>query len=271
MRFPEQEQHSGPVELVCTIGQARYALEHTKLQSYPDQIQDGVHFSDALEVLELELLGQLPKIGWFMLVVPSNAFVGLSTDKAICIRKNIAAWIVRVAPTMTLSSRGDAGLTEKVDGVPFDVSLYATVGPQDSLGELKIARYAPSGVDALRLNEIGKTLTKKLPKLKAWSEEGVNTVLVLETEDGSLTNHGKALDGLKHHLPLHGYFPDYVFFIYAIGSPWIMQTLVANRSFPTDIFEWPSYRQFNPEELNDICTNMLETSRHFRLRRAHAK
>lgn len=261
LRFPEHEKHptpfelAEPVDLVCIIGKTRYAIEHTKLQSYPKQIHDGVHFSNALHELELQLWGQLPKFGWFMLVVPAKAFDGVKINKVQRIKDIIVAWVVRAAPTMTLSTSGYAGLTETLNGVPFDVSLYAIAGSLGSLGELKIARYAPPDVDAQRLDEMGKTLTKKLPELKAWSEKGFNTVLVLEVEDISLANHGKALEGLKHHLPWQGCFPDYIFFVYAIGSPWIIQTLVVNRSFPTDIFEWPSYRQFNPEELNDICAN----------------
>jgi hypothetical protein len=256
LTFPEQEGHSAPVELICTIGQSRYALEHTKLQTYPNQIQDGVQFSGALELLEQELVGKLPNhSAWFMLIVPSKAFDGLSTDKAIRIRENIAGWIMRVAPTLKLPVRGIAHLTENVDSVPFAVTLQAIPGTQDFWGKLRIARLAPPDLDTLRLNEVGNTLTRKLPKLKAWSEEGVKTVLVLETEDIALADHHEVLEGLKHHLPLHGYFPDYVFFVYAIGSPWLMQTLVAGRSFPTDIFEWPVYLEFNPEELNDICAN----------------
>ncbi|MBI3714853.1 MAG: hypothetical protein HY255_02535, partial [Betaproteobacteria bacterium] len=243
--YPEHEQHSAPVEIVCTIGKTRYALEHTKLQSYPDQLQDGVHFCNALEVLEGKLSGRLPHIGWFMLIIPTGVFDGLSYDDAIHIRNNLESWIIRVAPTMTLSARGFAVLKDVVGGVPFDVRLQAMQCSQELLGNLRIARSAPPNIDDLRLDEIGKTLAKKLPKLKIWSEQGVQTVLVLETEDIALANHGKTLDGLKHHLPLQGHFPDYIFFVYAIGSQWIVQTLAVNGRFPEDGLQWPQYRQFD--------------------------
>jgi len=120
---------------------------------------------------------------------------------------------------------------------------------------LRIARQEPSDLDALRLAAVGKALADKLPKLKVWSENGAKSVLIFEVED-ILANHGKALHGLRHHLPLNGYIPDYVFFVYAISVPWILQTLVAECTLWNEeaILRWPTYREFDPSVLIDVTS-----------------
>ena len=223
--FPEKEHHSAPVELVCTIGTTRYALEHTKLEAYPEQIRDGVHFTDGLELLETELSDHLPKNAWFTLIVPVNSFQGLSPTQVKKIRQNISGWVVQTAPLMKLSQRGFDVKTQNINGVPFPVTLEASAGPVESSGKLKIARFAPPDIEGLGSRQIGIALAKKLPKLQAWIQPGLHTVLILETEDLALTNHDWVLKGLKHNLSGHNYRPDHIFFVYAIGSPWIVQEL----------------------------------------------
>jgi len=128
-------------------------------------------------------------------------------------------------------------------------------GPQDAPGTLKIARRAPLDLRVLSLVAVGKALADKLPKLKVWSAAGSKSVLILETEDTALGNHGKALADLQQKLPMDGFVPDYVFYVYAVGAPWLVQTLVTGRALwnEADILRWPPYRQFDPDSLNDLA------------------
>jgi hypothetical protein len=256
LQFPELEEHAARVELACRIGGNSFALEHTKLLAYPDQIQDGVNFLKALAPLEHDLSGRLPKTGSFMLIVPWLAFRGLSTKEAVRIREVIAAWVLEVAPTMKLNGRGCATTMATPRGVPFPVSIDAWVGPQDSPGTFRIARREPPDLEAMRLTAAGKALADKLPKLRVWSEFGAKSVLILETEDVTLANHhGKAIAALQQLLPMDGYVPDYVFFVYAQTAPWLVQTLVMERTIwsEADILRWPSYQQFDPSGLIDAA------------------
>jgi len=250
--FPEKEHHSAPVELVCTIGTKRFALEHTKLEAYREQIRDGVHFTDGLELLETELKNRLPNDGWFTLIVPANSFQGLSPSKVKKIRQIISAWVIQTAPLMKLSQREFDEKTQNIIGVPFPVTLEAIAGPAESSGRLKIARFAPPNIEALRSRQISIALAKKLPKLEAWAQLGSQTVLILESEDLALTNHGWVLKGLKHDLSGQSFRPDRIFFVYAVGSTWLVQTLLADGQFPNSRIDWWPYREFQPTDMADL-------------------
>src|SRR5580658_8140881 len=39
VRWPEEEHHAGPVELVCYIGSALYALEHTGIEPFDEFVK----------------------------------------------------------------------------------------------------------------------------------------------------------------------------------------------------------------------------------------
>jgi hypothetical protein len=39
IRWPEEEHHAGPVELVCNLGSALYALEHTGIEPFEGLVQ----------------------------------------------------------------------------------------------------------------------------------------------------------------------------------------------------------------------------------------
>lgn len=250
--FPEKEHHPAPVELVCMIGPTRYALEHTKIEAYPEQMQDGIHFTDALAHLETSLTDALPKHAWYMLVIPTSSFKDITTKEADSIGEKVSEWVVRTAQRLKPSNRQMELLSENIDGVPFRLTLQATIGIPDLYGKLSIARSAPADLEALRTSKIEQMLAKKLPKLQAWANDNAHAVLILESEDISLTNHQVVLDALKLCLPAQSFCPEYIFFIYATGSSWIVQTLVSEGQFPVLPYQWWPYREFKVSELTNL-------------------
>ena len=52
-------QHEA-VELVVGSSTARFAIEHTRIESFPDQIADGKAFQQLMEPLETGLRGRFP-------------------------------------------------------------------------------------------------------------------------------------------------------------------------------------------------------------------
>lgn len=252
LHFPEKVPHEAPVELTCKIGSTLYALEHTKVEAYPEQMQDGSNFSDALEHLENSLTDALPKHARFNLIVPANSFKGLTAKSVKDIRVKIERWVIRTAPQLIPSGRQMESITESIDGVGFRVTLQAIFGIQNENGKLRIARYAPPDLEILRTVHIGQVLARKLPKLKTWANKGALTVLILESEDIALTNHHLVLEALKLSLKSQTFCPDFIFFVYAVGSTWIVQTLVSEKQFPEIPYQWHIYREFESTELVDL-------------------
>jgi hypothetical protein len=187
-----------------------------------------------------------------MLVVPTGSFKGVMSSDVKTIRQIVADWITRVAPTLQPFDRGFAVRSENIPGVPFRLTLQAIEGPEDSRGKLRIARNAPADLEALRDTQVRRALDRKLPKLKAWSKVGAKVVLILESEDGALTNHGWVLGALREYLASSSFRPDLVFYVYAIGSPWLVQTLLSDGEFPEGAHVWWPYRQFDPGDLVDV-------------------
>ncbi len=72
---------------------ARFALEHTRIESFPNQIVKGKQFAQLLEPLETDLAGRLP--GTFFLIADVGAAAAPSA-KHEQIRKDLAAWIMAV-------------------------------------------------------------------------------------------------------------------------------------------------------------------------------
>jgi hypothetical protein len=250
--FPEKVQHKAPVELTCKIGYTLYALEHTKVEAYPDQMQDGSNFSDALEHLEKSLAEVLPEHALFMLVVPANSFNGLKAKVVKDISVRIEKWVIGAAPLLKQSDHQMESITGTIDGVGFRVTLQAIFGIPAENGKLRISRHPPSDLEVLRAAHIKQMLEKKLPKLEAWALDGARTVLVLESEDIALTNHSLVLEALKLSLQFQTFCPDYIFFVYAVGSPWIVQTLVSEKQFPEIPYQWYSYQEFESSKLVDL-------------------
>jgi hypothetical protein len=252
LHFPEKVQHKAPVELTCKIGSTLYALEHTKVEAYPEQMQDGSNFMDALVHLENSITDALPKHAWFNLVVPANSFKGLTARAVKDIGVRIEEWVVRTAPLLKPSDRQMESITESIDGVGFRVTLQAIFGISDRNGKLRISRFPPSDLEVLRSAHIKQMLARKLPKLGTWAIDGAHTVLILESEDIALTNHRLVLEALKLSLQSQTFCPDYIFFVYAVSSTWIVQTLVSEKQFPEIPYQWHTYREFESAKLVDL-------------------
>jgi hypothetical protein len=74
------ERQRPAVELLCETATRKFAVEHTRIESFPTQIADGEIFSSLLEPLEAELAGTLP--GHFWLVVAVGATAGVRAETA---------------------------------------------------------------------------------------------------------------------------------------------------------------------------------------------
>jgi hypothetical protein len=250
MFFPERQQHSAPVELVCMIGPAQYAVEHTKLEPYERQMQDSVFFINALGSLEKSVIGLLPKDAFFRLTMQPGAFDGLTKRQVDTVREKIEQWIISIAPSLKPTRYRTDIRRNVIDRM--EVALYATI-PLGALGGvLRIARYEPPNLEGLRRKNLQRSLEKKLPKLQHWSRDGFSTVLVLESEDIALTNHQLVLDALRRCLPNRFTCPTHIFFVEASTPTWYVITLVRDGQFPAPDFGWWDCQEFEVNSLVNV-------------------
>lgn len=160
------------------------AMEHTLIESFHEQIQDGQNFAKFTQPLEEKLKGIFPLPGCYTVVIEPLALKGIKkTDE---VRNSLYSWIVQRAPQLELRSPKTAlkhFVKEQPPGVPFEVILSRWPGRD---GQIRFVRSIPDTLKTKTEEPIRRALSDKCPKLSRAKEDGVITVLVLELDDIAL-------------------------------------------------------------------------------------
>lgn len=247
---PEQSGHKHPVELVCEIGDMRYALEHTIVQSFSNQIGDGINFIGMTDALITELVGRLPENIFFQVVMSVGATDGIKKHKISNIRTSLREWIVSVAQRLKINeSLGTE--CETPDGVPFSVRLNWQSWRAPT--KIHFVRSVPAGIDESRLEQLVTGIRSKIVKLQGWGKVGVQDILILENWDGALSNieiiknNFEAASKQFEQIPSNVYVVDTCF-----ESMWTVWTIRRD-----DIAELsPKFLQIDPRKLVDPRTGL---------------
>lgn len=200
VRIPEHEDRTNPVvELVTEDAVGMLAIEHTLIESYTGQINDGFEVGCFEEPLRAALLNDLPEGSRFDLSLAIRGAKGVRPSAT-----NVAAvaeWVRATVPTLADGRPGVDGAHFASVGpptLPFEASLYRW--PQrlgSSLPTFSVRLATPADLEAHRVRRVGIALDKKLPKLATAARDGIEGVLVLESEDWQLANNGAILEGVR--------------------------------------------------------------------------
>lgn len=196
---PEITKVGPPVDFEFTLGTIRYSLEHTELQSFPEQIGQAIDFSRMIEGPIQDLDGKLPTPGVYELVLPTDTKVPAKELQQV--KKALADWILKCAtewrdakPKKRDRHQAPSGDGDSVQayppGVPFQVHFARELhwAQSDEFdGELEISRFAPKNLPQDRSSSLTASLEKKLPKLFECRRRGGRAVLVLEESDFALS------------------------------------------------------------------------------------
>jgi len=206
------------VELRFETPTARFALEHTRIESFAKQILHGKQFTRLLEPLETDLAGRLP--GVFFLTVDAGAATVPVAQHAE-IRNALSTWIVENGGTLDAEedtgSDGNCELTARPPSVPFEVTLCRDASDGS---ELIIQQRTPPDLDALRPNRIREALNRKCPKLWQEKASGRISVLILESDDIALANRVVVTDAVVAELCARNDAPDIIIWARTSTHPW---------------------------------------------------
>ena len=206
------------VEWVFETPTAKFALEHTRIESFSNQIGEGKLFAQLLAPLEAELAGRLP--GAFFLIVDVGAAKAPSTQHAE-IRKLLGEWVL--AKGAGLESEEQSGpdrkwdITEKPAGVPFEVTLHRDA---DYDSRLFIMQNLSGNSESLQRDRIRTALARKCPKLLQSTKDGRVSILVLESDDVALANRRRIANATIAELSARDDAPDIVVWARTSTSPW---------------------------------------------------
>jgi hypothetical protein len=93
LRWPEDERHPFPGEIVFTIGSHLFALEHTGIEPFKGHVQMEAEASRHFAPIVDALKGALSTTAVFELIMPINAFQGKKMSEVRSIQQAIVDWV----------------------------------------------------------------------------------------------------------------------------------------------------------------------------------
>jgi hypothetical protein len=214
------------VDYVCTVGTQLYAFEHTRIEPFEKQIEMEVQNRNLLDPVMAHFAGRVPKREYWELHCPVEASVGVSGGKVGQLQSGLITWIGANAARLPLVPFGDrypySARKESAPGVPFNFALYRWSVPDCGLSGVFWRREFVSGnLEEERRVRLERVCDDKNAKLLRWKQDGARTVLVLEENDLSLTNHQLVAEAMSRAEAGRADAPDEIFLVSTIRSnPW---------------------------------------------------
>lgn len=173
------EHRQEAVDLIARDEVGEFAVEHTSLDSFPSQRDEGAWLQRELAPLEVDLSESLGAAGTFWLVVPHGALQGMSRGARARALEQVRDWISTTAPTLQTGSPA----TVPAHSVTAPAQLGGVVlqrWPGPAGGGLVVLRAPPDDLESLRQVVATVALDRKAPKLEQAREGHRTTVLVVE-------------------------------------------------------------------------------------------
>jgi len=176
-RWPEDE-NPGQSEIEAIAGDL--AIEHTSVDTLPEQRRLGDHFEEALAILE-----RIPVGARLSIEVPYE-LVRVGTDWN-AFRLTLAHWIINVSP----------GLPDGVHQIEVSGTTLRCAAMKASDRPPIVVLRRPAPDDDTLASRLGQQIRRKARKLARYKERGYTTVLLLETKDIALMNQHKMLEAAR--------------------------------------------------------------------------
>lgn len=184
-RWPDKENRkSRDIDAIA----GPFAIEHTSIDTLPNQRRDSDWFMQAMGGIEKELTVLLP---FRLNIIIEYDAVSKGQDWS-AIRENLKTWIIVESPRLA-----DGRIVlEDVHGIPFRLHVRKA---SDRPPGIFFARFKPND-DTLSVR-IQKQFDRKAKKLAKYHGAGKTTVLLIENDDIALMNEGIMIDSIKIAYP----------------------------------------------------------------------
>lgn len=206
------------VEWFFETRSAKFAVEHTRIESFSNQIEEGKLFAKLLGPLEAELKGKVP--GAFFLIVDVGAAKAPSAQHDE-IRRGLADWIRAKGAGLDAEEQsgpdGNCDLTDTPPGVPFQVTLHRDA---DYDSRLFIMQSLSGDRESLQRDRIRTALARKCPKLLEASNNGRDSILILESDDVALASLRTVANPTIMELSARDDAPSIVIWARTSTRPW---------------------------------------------------
>ena len=239
VRCPEALSEDPPVDLRFWLGVQGYAIEHTRIEAFEDQIAGDAQFCQLIGPVKSALSGTLPGDAVYELVLPIETgfrkeFTTLREAQCVLI-----AWVREIAASLHAKDAEDPSPERRADGAhrrvsgtppgfPYEVTLYRgrlSHPTRYKPGSLVVARFAPEDLRCGREARLRRALQDKCPKLYRCRAGGARTVLVLENNDLPLSNAIDILEALAPALDERGDAPHEIYLVETVSDSWFVHLI----------------------------------------------
>ena len=228
LRHPEKDGIGPPVDLRLKLGTQEYAIEHTRIETFENQIKTGVVFKEINICIKRRLSGVLPRPAYYELHVPTDVRLPEKKQKRNEALSNLVEWIQKNAQSLHERNSERSGPARSpiwsddcVKGTPrgFNCEIELLRWPEAALirrrpGDLRMRLIAPDDyeLEDLRIERLRRAFSEKCPKLARCKAAEARTVLVLENLD-RVTTFDLIGNQLPKLLAEHTNAPDEVFLV----------------------------------------------------------
>jgi len=234
-RRPEQEvRDTKAIELVASGTTRKFAIEHTRLNSFKGQIADDAQLLERLWPVVPHLDGSLP--GTFELAIRARDISRLSKHKTAAALAGIVEWVRREAPHLDPRRQFDeenragtfTAISEPSRIVPFELRLTRE-SDQGSL--IYIARLLPPDFEKEREADVLRALDAKNPKLARWTGPDTVRVLILETRDFQLQSFAVVAKAVEAASRSRTDMPELVYLVETDAGTWSLYVIKDNDAY----------------------------------------
>lgn len=184
-RWPDDENRDS--EEIDAIAGA-FAIEHTSIDSLPNQRRNSHWFMQVVGGLDQELSGSIP----FRLTITLEYHAVKKGQDWSLIRNALKTWLTTDALLLADGNH----IVDSIPGIPFRLHVRKESSRQP---RIVFARYDP-GDDSLS-DRLLKLLVRKAKKLLRYHDAGYITLLLVESEDIALMNESIMLAAVRRAFP----------------------------------------------------------------------
>ena len=227
IRHPERDGVGPQVELRLKLDAQEYAIEHTQIESFENQIKTGVIINEILDYFKINLPVPFPSPAYYELQYPIDICFPTGKAKRERALNNLVEWICTNEKVFRERIRSRPmrphipwAADKSVCGMPagfnceFELLCWLDAARiRRKPGALWMRPIIPEDLKPLRSKRLMRAFSEKCPKLQRCKAEGARTVLVLESNDSALTHFEFRDNLLPQLLAKHTNAPDEIFLV----------------------------------------------------------
>ena len=184
LRPDEKNRHTADIDAIA----GKYAIEHTSIDTVPNQRRDSDWFVKAAGGLENEL----KNIPHFRLKIVLEYDAITTGQNWSQIRDSLKNWITEEAPDIVDGHH----IFKDIPGIPFSLHIMKA---SDRDPRIIFGRFSPA--DETLPDRIFEQFERKAQKLSKYRDKGFTTILLVESDDLALMDDILMLESIKTAYP----------------------------------------------------------------------